>query len=452
MTKQEKRVLYVSILASFVAFLDGSVVTVALPAIVRELGGGLLLEQWVVDAYLITLGSLMLLAGALADRFGRKRIMLAGLWGFGLASLACALAPTGLVLIIARALQGIAGSLLVPSSLAFIIAEFRGQAQGKAIGTWTAWTGIAFVIGPLLGGVLVDSLSWRLIFGINILPIALTLWLMRHVEIPEPSPRKVRLDYYGACLCTFSFAATVYGLIEEARYGWSSPYVYVSLILGIAAFIAFIGYERRTAHPMLPLHLFAARNFLFGNIATFAIYGALSIATFLLSIFVQQVGGYTALEAGLSLLPVTILMFALSSRFGAWSGKIGPRLFMTFGPLVAALGFVLMLRVDASAQYWTTLLPGILLFGLGLSATVAPLTSAVLGAVDQSQAGIGSAINNAVARIAGLIAIAALAIFMGPTLDVPSFHISLIITAVLLALGGGISFLGIRNARVPVQT
>lgn len=444
MTKEQRLVLFISILASFVAFLDGSVINVALPAITRELGGGLAAQQWVVDAYLITLGAFMLTAGSLSDLFGRKKVLFIGLIGFGVTSLLCAMAPTSEFLIISRAFQGVAGALLVPSSLALIISAFSGSAQGKAIGSWTAWTGIAFLIGPLLGGFLVDTSSWRLIFAINVLPIAVTIWLMRLLKQPEMTRKKTKIDYIGACLGVIGLGGSAYALIEQAHYGWSSPLIYVPFILGLIAFAAFIWYERHTSHPMLPLELFKVRNFTVGNIATIAIYGGLSIATFLLAVFVQQVGKYSALEAGFALVPITIIMFLMSSQFGALAGKYGPRLFMTIGPIIAALGFITMLWVDKSVTYWS-LLPGILLFGVGLSMTVAPLTSAILGSINSRQAGIGSAVNNAVARVAGLVVIAALGIVTGPIIDLDGFHRGIILAAILLVSGGVISGFGIRN-------
>jgi EmrB/QacA subfamily drug resistance transporter len=450
MNKQQRLVLLVSISASFVAFLDGSVVTVALPAISNELGGGLLTQQWVVDAYLITLGALMLVAGSFSDIFGRKKILYAGLLGFGVTSLLCAIAPTDTFLIVSRGLQGVAGALLVPSSLALIISSFSGPAQSKAIGTWTAWTGIAFVIGPLLGGLLVDVSSWRLVFAINVLPIIFTVWVMLQLKAEKHTPIHTKVDVTGALLGIVALGAPVFALIEQARYGWSSPLIYLPFVIGLITFFIFIWHERRTAHPMLPLHLFNIRNFSWGNIATIAIYGGLSVATFLIAVFVQQVGRYSAVEAGLALLPVTIIMFFLSSRAGALAGTYGPRLFMTVGPIVAGLGFLWMLQVDNSVNYWLHILPGILIFGIGLAITVAPLTSAILGSIDKREAGIGSAINNAVARVAGLVAIAALGIVIGPTLDTEGFHRGMIATAALLLAGGIISWIGIRNSQIKV--
>ncbi len=399
--------LIVSILASFVAFLDSAIVNVALPAIQRELGGGLSAQQWIVDAYLLTLGSLILIAGSLSDLLGRRRILSLGLWGFGIASLLCAVAPSSDLLIIFRGLQGIAGALLVPSSLAMIIATFSGPAQGKAIGSWTAWTGISFILGPLLGGLLVDQASWRWIFAINVLPIAVTLYLLSKVEVVKDAKPKAKVDFAGALLCALGLGGTVYALIEQPHYGWSSPLIYLPLALGAAVLAGFLVYEKKTKHPMLPLSLFRNHNFSVGNVATLSVYAGLTASFFLLVVFLQQVAGYSALAAGLAGVPVTLILFLLSPRTGALAGKYGPRLFMGFGPIIAGIGFLMMLKIGAHVNYWTQLFPPIVLFGVGLAITVAPLTAAILGDVEPSQAGIASAVNNAVARIAGLVAVAA---------------------------------------------
>jgi len=445
MTKQQRLTIIISILASFVAFLDGSVVNVALPAITKELGGGLITQQWVVDAYLITLSALILLAGSLADIFGRKKILFYGLVGFGITSILCAVAPSATFLIIARALQGVAGALLVPSSLAIIISVFSGTAQSKAIGIWTAWTGIAFVIGPLLGGFLVDVYSWRLIFVINVIPIAGTVWLLQSLKLKEPAVGNARLDMWGGFLCVAGLTGTVYALIQQSHHGWGSPVIYIPLTIGISALIAFIWHESRTKTPMLPLSLFKVRNFSAGNISTVFVYAGLSIATFLITIFLQQTAGYSAITAGLALLPITLLMFVLSPRFGALAGKYGPRLFMTVGPIIAGLGFLSMVLVSNPIHYWTQLFPGVILFGIGLSITVAPLTSAVLGSITSNHAGIASAVNNAISRIAGLIAIASISIVTGTTITTQSFHKGAIAMAVLLLIGGIASAVGIQN-------
>jgi EmrB/QacA subfamily drug resistance transporter len=448
MTKQQRLVLAIAVLASFVAFLDGSVINVALPAISGDLGGGLSIQQWVVDAYLITLGALILVAGSLSDVFGRIVVLRWGLVGFAVTSLLCAVAPFGEFLVVSRGLQGIAGALLVPSSLAIILSSFRGPAQAKAIGLWTAWTSAAFLAGPLIGGLFVDLLSWRLVFAINLLPIAVTLWLMAVLKQRDVRKEGVAIDYLGAALGIVGLGAPVFALIEQGNYGWSSPAIYLPMAIGILALAAFLWREHVAKQPMMPLGLFRVRNFGMGNIATVAIYGALSIGGLLVVVFLQQVAKYPATLAGLALLPVSIINIALSPLFGSLAGKYGPRLFMAAGPIIGGIGYLMLIWIDETGSYWTQVLPGILVFGLGLTITVAPLTAAILGSIDASQAGIGSAINNAVARVAGLIAVAMLGIIVGATLDVPSFHRGLVVTALLLIAGGVISAFGIQNPQV----
>jgi EmrB/QacA subfamily drug resistance transporter len=445
MTRDQRLVLVIAILASFVAFLDSSVINVALPAISEELGGGLSTQQWVVDSYLITLGALILLAGSLSDVFGRIVVIRAGLIGFGVASLAIALAPTAEVLIVLRAVQGIAGALLVPSSLALIVSTFRDAAQSKAIGQWTAWTSASFIAGPILGGLFVDLLSWRLVFAINVLPIAVTLWLLVVLRQKDVRAASKRIDYVGAVLGILGLGGPVFALIEQGRYGWGSPAILLPLILGLASLAAFIWWERRAPQPMLPLDIFRIRNFAWGNIATVFIYGGLSISGFVVIVFLLQVAGYPATIAALTFLPVSIGSILLSGRFGALSGRLGPRLFMTLGPIVAGLGQLWFLTMGENVNYWVNVLPGVLLFAVGLSATVAPLTAAVLGSIPATQAGIASATNNAVARVAGLIATAMIGVIVAGQLDVTSFHRVIIVVAVLLFAGGVVSFVGIRN-------
>ncbi|HEV7950725.1 MAG TPA: MFS transporter [Glaciihabitans sp.] len=438
-------ILPIAILASFVAFLDGSVINVALPAISTELGGGLSVQQWVVDAYLITLGSLILLAGSLSDLVGRIVVLRVGLIGFGITSLACALAPTAEFLVISRALQGAAGALLVPSSLALILSSFRDAAQSKAIGQWTAWTSTAFLAGPLLGGVFVDLLSWRWVFAINVLPIAVTLVLLVMLGQRDIRSVGVRIDYLGAVLCVLGLGGPVFALIEQANFGWTSPAVLVPLIGGLLCFAGFLWRQRVAAQPLMPLGLFTIRNFSVGNLATTLIYAALSLGGFIVVLFLQQVAGFSATLAAAALLPMTVLNILLASYFGTLSGRYGPRLFMTVGPITAAAGYLLMLATDSTVNYWSQMFPGVVLFGLGLSITVAPLTSAILGSVPKAQSGIASAVNNAVSRIAGLVAIAATGLIVGDQLDLGGFHRGLIVTAVLLFAGGVVSALGIRN-------
>lgn len=449
-TTLQRRVLVVAVLGSFVSFLDGTVVSVALPSIADELSGpgmeALSLQQWVVDAYLITLGALMLVAGSVSDVYGRRRVLAIGLVAFGVASVLCALAPTGPFLVLARALQGVGGALLVPSSLALIIATFSGEAQSRAIGRWTALTTGAMIFGPFVGGMLVDFASWRWVFWINVPVIAVTLWLLRGVPAAEGEPGR-RIDIPGAVLAALGLAGVVFGLIEGQRLGWTSALILTSVIGGAVMLVAFVLYQRRAADPMLPLGLFKARNFAWGNLATTAIYGALSLGGFVLTLFLQQVAGYSATWSGVAQLPTTLAMIGLSAWFGTLAGRYGPRLFMTVGPIVAGAGFLLMLSMDETADYLTQVFPGQLVFGLGLSITVAPLTAAILGAVPTHDAGIGSAVNNAVARVAGLVTVAFAGIITGGVLDVASLHRAFLVTAGLLILGGLVSLVGIRNVR-----
>ncbi len=444
MTSLQLKVLVIAILSSFVAFLDGAVINVALPAISRELGGGLPLQQWVVDAYLVTLGSLILIAGSLSDVFGRKRVLYAGLIGFGVTSLLCALAPTGVFLVLARALQGVAGALLVPSSLAIIISRFEGPAQAKAIGRWTAWTGIAMIAGPVVGGLFVDTLGWRWVFVINVIPIAITLVLMMALGETDKGMGG-RVDIAGAILGSVGLAGTVFALIEQGTFGWGSPRVWIPLVVGLLSLAAFFVVETRVKQPMLPLGLFRVHNFWVGNISTFFVYGALSFGPLVVTLYLQQVAGFSAIAAGFVFIPSTLCMLLLSGFFGGLAGRYGPRLFMAVGPVVAAAGFLWLLTMGDNVNYWTSLLPAVLLFGVGLSITVAPLTSAILGAIHPEQAGIASAVNNAVSRIAGLLAVAAVGMIIGGTLDTAGLHRAMLAGALLLLVGGVVSGIGIRN-------
>jgi EmrB/QacA subfamily drug resistance transporter len=447
-TRTQKLVLTIAVLASFVSFLDGTVVTVALPAIMKELGGGIVTQQWVVDAYLITLGSLILVAGSVSDVYGRIRVIRVGLIIFGLASLAIAASPTPEFLVIARAVQGIGGALLVPSSLALITSNFRGAEQGRAIGIWTGMTSAAMIVGPLIGGLFIDFLhSWRFVFLINVVPIAIVLVLLVRLGQKDVHRPGVSIDYLGAVLCTLGLGGPVFALIEQSRLGWGNPAIYLSMGLGVLAFAGFLVRQRFAKEPIMPLSLFKVRNFWTGNIATALIYGALTLNGFVLSVYLQRDDGpnLPATLAGLASLPITIIMVLLSSRVGALAGRLGPRIFMTVGPIIMGLGALWYLLVTQDFNYWWQVLPGILLFGFGITITVSPLTSAILGSIEKERSGIASAVNNAVSRVAGLILTAMLGVIVGSQIDLPGFHRAAIVTAALLIAGGLVSWAGIRN-------
>jgi len=446
---QQRLILAIAITASFVAFLDMSVVNVALPAIVDQLGGGLTTQQWTVDAYLLTLGSLILVAGSVSDAFGRQRVLRLGLILFGIASVAIAAAPTSEVLIAARLLQGVAGAMLVPSSLALIASTFDGAERARAIGTWTAATSGAMIAGPLLGGLAVDLASWRWAFLINVLPIAVALYLLMRVEARDVRRDDAYVDLLSAALAALGLGGAVFALIEQPNLGWSDPAVWGAGVGGAVVFAWFVWRQSRIPRPMLPLQLFSSRNFAWGNAATALVYGALGLNGFVVAVYLQERAGLSATAAGLSTMPLTLALILLSSRAGALAGRLGPRLFMTWGPITMAGGALLMLNVGDPFSYWTQLLPGVLLFGVGLAATVSPLTAAILGAIDASRAGIGSAVNNAIARVAGLVAVAGLGTVVGGELDLAGFHRAAIFVAVLLALGGVASWVGVRNPAAP---
>jgi EmrB/QacA subfamily drug resistance transporter len=497
MSARSKRLaLFAAIMGSFVAGLDATAVNVALPAIRADLGGGLAGQQWVSNAYLLALGSLILVGGSLGDLFGERRVFSIGVAGFGVVSLLCAIAPTIGVLIACRAVQGAFGALLTPSALAVIVAAFPQDERGAAIGTWTAWAGIATVVGPLAGGFLVDAVSWRLIFAVNVPFVLITLVLVsRAIPARTRGAAHARVDWAGAALTFLGLAGPVLALIRQPAVGWGSPEVWGSALGGLALLAAFLFHEHGSPAPMLPLGLFARRNFAVGNLQTFAMYGGLSITVFLLVLFLQEVAGFRALQAGFALVPSTVVMFLLSRRMGRLADRFGPQLFMGLGPLLAAAGLGLMLRLQAHLNYFTDLLPALLVFSIGLACTVAPLTAAVLSDAEEYNAGIASGVNNAIARVAGLLAVAAVGAVIsaqfGSGLDrqlagvqltptariaiaqarkqafsrvapsragpevaravqsasVHAFHVGIGISAVLVALGGLLGLAGIRNPR-----
>jgi EmrB/QacA subfamily drug resistance transporter len=419
--RSKRLTLAAAILGSFVVGIDATVVNVALPAIEEDLGGGLAGQQWVVNAYLLFLASLILIGGSLGDLFGEQRIFRIGVSGFGVVSALCAVAPTIEVLVVARALQGVFGALLTPAALAIIVATFPPAERGGAIGSWTAWSGIATVVGPLVGGQLVDTVSWRAIFAINVPFVLVTLAMSTMIPAARVHRPEARVDGVGATLAALGLAGPTFALIQQPEHGWGSPMVWLPGLGGLLLLAVFVAWERRHKDPMLPLDIFRVRNFSAGNIETFAMYGGLGVVFFVLVIYLQQVAGYSALEAGFATTPSTIIMFLLARRFGALADRFGPRKFMGFGPLVSAAGILMFLPVDADPEFVADLLPPLVVFSLGLSITVAPLTATVLAAADESNAGIASAVNNAIARVAGLLATAAvgavIAAQFGSTLD-----------------------------------
>jgi EmrB/QacA subfamily drug resistance transporter len=414
--------LIATILGSTIVFLDATVVNVALPAISTDLDAGLADQQWVVEAYLLALVSLLLVGGSLGDQFGRKRIFILGMAGFGVTSFLCAIAPSTPVLIGARALQGFAGALLVPGSLAILAATFEGAERGKAVGTWTAWSGIATVLGPAGGGALVEALSWRAIFWVNVPLVIGTAWLAHRCIEESKDPEADRhIDYPGIALSALGLGGPVFALIEQPSHGWSDPLVYVPMIAGALLFAFFILWESRYKHAMIDLSLFKIRNFAVTNLETLIVYAGLIGAFFFVTLFLQQTAGYSPIEAGLATTPISILMFVLSPLFGKISTGTGPRVPMSIGPVVGGIGLLMLTRVGADANYLTEVLPGVLVFGVGLSATVAPLTATALNSVEERHAGVASGINNGVSRVAGLLAIAVLGALIagqsGTTID-----------------------------------
>jgi len=452
-------VLFATILGSGIAAIDATVVGIALPAIGREFNTGLSTLQWVVTAYTLTLAGLLLIAGAFGDRYGRRRVFLIGVGWFAVASVLCGIAPNAPSLIAARALQGVGAALLTPGSLAILEASFAPQDRGRAIGAWSGLSGVATAIGPFLGGWLVQSVSWRLIFVIN-LPIAAVVLAVawRHVPESQDPDATGPVDLTGGALVTLGLIGLTYGLIEGPPSGWTGTAVLAGLIGGALLLAAFVAWERRTRAPMLPLRLFRSTQFTATNLVTFVVYGALGGTLFLLPIQLQQASGYTALQAGVALLPITAIMLAFSARSGALAARIGPRLQMSVGPVVVGIGMALFVRVGPGAGYLTEVLPAVVVLGLGLATTVAPLTATVLAAVSARHAGMASAVNNDVARAAALIAVAVLpaaagitgAAYLDPARFSAGFHTASLISAGLCMLGGALATATIRNPRPAV--
>jgi EmrB/QacA subfamily drug resistance transporter len=453
-------VVLATVLASGMAFLDSSAVNVALPAIGEDLGSGLAGLQWTLSGYTLALASLILLGGALGDRYGRRRVFLVGVVWFAVTSLGCGLAQTTGQLVVLRVLQGVGGALLTPGSLAIIQSSFPHSDRPRAIGTWSTLGGVAGLVGPFLGGFLVDAVSWRWVFLVNA-PVALVVVLVavRHVPESRDPERTGRFDVLGAVWGALALAGITYALIAAGD-GPGRPQVWAAAAVGVLAGAAFVARERRAAEPMLPTSVFGDREFTGANLSTFAIYGALGGWGFFLVVQLQTVVGYTATAAGAAMIPSTVVLTLLSTRAGALAQRTGARLPMTVGPVIAAAGVLLLARVGPGSSYLLDVLPGSIVAGIGLALLVAPLTATVLDAAPDHLAGVASGVNNAVARAAQLLAVAALPVAVGlsgddyaePAQFDAGYRTAMVVCAVLLVLGGAVAWLTIRSDTLRADT
>jgi EmrB/QacA subfamily drug resistance transporter len=456
-------VLLATIGGSAIAFLDSTVVNVALPALAEDLDADVAGLQWVLNGYMLALASLILLAGSLGDRYGRRRVFVIGVAWFAIASMLCAFAQSVGQLVFARVLQGMGGALLTPGSLAIIEASFHPDDRGRAIGAWSGLGSVAAAVGPFVGGYLTDAVHWRAVFFIN-LPIAagVVMVALRHVPESKDPTSVPGLDLTGAITGALGLGGVTYALIAAGDQGVTTPVLGIG-IGGLLLLGVFVAIERRSPHPMLPFGIFAAPQFVWANVVTFAVYGGLGTVFFLLVVQLQVSLGYDAIQAGIAGLPITALMLVLSPRAGRWSQRVGPRLPMTLGPLLAAAGIALLVRVVEGAGYLSVILPALLLYGTGLALTVAPLTTTVLAAADERHSGVASGVNNAVARSAQLLAVAALPAIVGLTGDAyqdpdaltAGFKSAMLIGAGLVAAGGVVAWFsidpGLHRRRAPVE-